>query len=35
MSGAVEDIQAFYEIGYELSKENVWPKWSKTSEFKR
>ncbi|MFB0980523.1 MAG: M28 family metallopeptidase [Alteromonadaceae bacterium] len=35
MSGAVEDIQAFYEIGYELSKENVWPKWSTTSEFKR
>ena len=35
MSGAVEDIQAFYAIGYELSQENVWPKWSKTSEFKR
>ena len=35
MSGAIEDIQAFYEIGYELSKENVWPKWSKSSEFKR
>jgi Zn-dependent M28 family amino/carboxypeptidase len=35
MSGAIEDIQSFYEIGYELSKENVWPKWSKTSEFKR
>jgi Zn-dependent M28 family amino/carboxypeptidase len=35
MSGAVEDIQAFYAIGYQLSKENVWPKWSKTSEFKR
>ncbi len=35
MSGAVQDIQAFYEIGYELSKENVWPKWSKSSEFKR
>jgi Zn-dependent M28 family amino/carboxypeptidase len=35
LSGAVEDIQAFYEIGYELSKENVWPQWSKTSEFKR
>lgn len=35
MSGAVEDIQAFYAIGYQLSKENVWPQWSKTSEFKR
>lgn len=35
MSGAVEDMQAFFEIGYELSNENVWPQWSKTSEFKR
>jgi len=35
LSGAVEDMQAFFEIGYELSKENVWPQWSKTSEFKR
>lgn len=35
MSGAVEDIQAFYAIGYQLSKENVWPQWSKTSEFGR
>jgi len=35
MSGAVEDIQAFYAIGYQLSKENVWPQWSKASEFKR
>jgi len=35
LSGAVEDLQAFFEVGYELSKENVWPQWSKTSEFKR
>lgn len=35
LSGAVEDIQAFFEIGYELSHQNVWPQWSKTSEFKR
>ena len=35
LSGAVEDMQAFFEVGYELSKENVWPKWSKKSEFKR
>ena len=35
LSGAVEDMQAFFEIGYELSHENVWPQWSKTSEFKR
>lgn len=35
LSGAVEDMQAFFEIGYELSHQNVWPKWSETSEFKR
>jgi Zn-dependent M28 family amino/carboxypeptidase len=35
LSGAVEDMQAFFEVGYELSKEDVWPQWSKTSEFKR
>jgi Zn-dependent M28 family amino/carboxypeptidase len=35
MSGAVQDMQAFFEIGYELSKEDVWPQWSPTSEFKR
>ena len=35
LSGAVEDMQAFFEIGYELSNEGAWPKWSKTSEFKR
>jgi Zn-dependent M28 family amino/carboxypeptidase len=35
LSGAVEDMQAFFEIGYELSNEDVWPQWSKTSEFKR
>ena len=35
LSGAVEDMQAFFEVGYELSHQNVWPQWSKTSEFKR
>ncbi|SFC89727.1 M28 family metallopeptidase [Pseudoalteromonas denitrificans] len=35
LSGAVEDMQAFFEIGHKLSKENIWPQWSKTSEFKR
>ena len=35
MSGAVQDMQAFFEVGYALSDENVWPQWSKTSEFKR
>ncbi|NRA70139.1 MAG: M28 family peptidase [Gammaproteobacteria bacterium] len=35
MSGAVEDLQLFFEVGYELSSDNVWPQWSKQSEFKR
>jgi len=35
LTGAVEDMQLFFEIGVELSNEGVWPQWSKTSEFKR
>ena len=35
LTGAVEDMQLFFEIGVELSESNVWPQWSKTSEFKR
>ena len=35
LSGAVEDMQVFFEIGHELSNNGQWPSWSKTSEFKR
>jgi Zn-dependent M28 family amino/carboxypeptidase len=35
LTGAVEDMQLFFEIGVELSKAGVWPQWSKTSEFSR
>ena len=35
LTGAVEDMQLFFEIGVELSYADVWPQWSKTSEFKR
>ena len=35
LTGAVEDMQLFFEIGVELSAKDVWPQWSKTSEFKR
>ncbi len=35
LSGAVEDMQLFFEIGYQLSDESVWPQWSKSSEFSR
>ena len=35
LTGAVQDMQLFFEMGVELSKSDVWPKWSETSEFKR
>lgn len=35
LTGAVQDMQLFFEVGTELSKADVWPKWSKTSEFSR
>jgi len=35
LTGAVEDMQLFFDVGVEVSKANIWPQWSKTSEFKR
>ncbi len=35
LTGAVEDMQLFFEIGFELSDAGVWPQWSKASEFSR
>ena len=35
LSGAIQDLQLFFEIGHDISSENIWPKWSATSEFKR
>ncbi|MCH2058518.1 MAG: M28 family metallopeptidase [Thalassotalea sp.] len=35
LSGAVQDMQAFFEVGVALSHTGVWPDWSKTSEFSR
>jgi len=35
LSGAIQDMQLFFEIGFELSNDGKWPEWSKTSEFKR
>jgi Zn-dependent M28 family amino/carboxypeptidase len=35
LTGAVEDMQLFFEIGAELSQPSVWPKWAKSSEFSR
>ncbi|NRA85283.1 MAG: M28 family peptidase [Gammaproteobacteria bacterium] len=35
LSGAVQDMQLFFDVGHALAKPDVWPQWSKTSEFKR
>lgn len=35
MDGAVQDVQLLYNIGLEISNNDDWPKWNKSSEFKR
>lgn len=35
LTGAIQDMQLFFEIGTELADKDVWPQWSKTSEFSR
>lgn len=34
LSGMVEDCQLFFEVGYQLSLEDTFPKWKEGSEFK-
>jgi Zn-dependent M28 family amino/carboxypeptidase len=34
LSGAVEDLELFYRMGYELASGTDWPEWSETSEFR-
>ena len=34
LSGVTEDAKLFFEIGYKLSNESTFPKWSESSEFK-
>ena len=34
LSGMVEDSQLFFEVGYQLSREDIFPKWKEGSEFK-
>lgn len=34
LSGAVEDLELFYRMGYELASGTDWPQWSETSEFR-
>lgn len=33
--GIVEDTQLLFDVGYQLSNTDDWPKWSPTSEFQR
>ncbi|WP_419148196.1 M28 family metallopeptidase [Pseudoalteromonas 'SMAR'] len=35
LSGAVQDLQLFFKVGYDVSQQEAWPKWNKTAEFQR
>ncbi|NOU49238.1 M28 family peptidase [Pseudoalteromonas sp. JBTF-M23] len=35
LSGAVQDLQLFYQVGYDISQQTQWPTWNETSEFQR
>ncbi|MBQ4832450.1 M28 family peptidase [Pseudoalteromonas sp. MMG010] len=35
LSGAVQDLQLFYQVGLDISEQVQWPAWYKTSEFQR
>ncbi|MBQ4852078.1 M28 family metallopeptidase [Pseudoalteromonas sp. MMG012] len=35
LNGAVQDLQLFYQVGYDISQQAEWPQWKATSEFKR
>jgi Zn-dependent M28 family amino/carboxypeptidase len=35
LTGAQQDVQLFFEVGYTIANSQDWPNWSKTSEFKR
>lgn len=35
LSGAQQDVQLFFDVGYNIANGEAWPKWSETSEFKR
>ena len=34
LSGAVEDLQAFFEVGYKVAQTDHWPEWKPGTEFK-
>lgn len=35
LSGAVQDLQLFYQVGFDISEGKEWPTWNATSEFQR
>ncbi len=35
LSGAVQDLQLFYQVGFDISERKEWPTWNTTSEFQR
>ncbi len=35
LSGAVQDLQLFFQVGYDVSQQPSWPTWKSGAEFKR
>jgi Zn-dependent M28 family amino/carboxypeptidase len=35
LSGAVQDLQLFYKVGFDISEQEQWPTWNSNSEFQR
>ncbi|MCW1717363.1 M28 family metallopeptidase [Pseudoalteromonas sp. A3] len=35
LSGAVQDLQLFYKVGFDISEQAQWPVWYENSEFQR
>ncbi|MGO2366913.1 MAG: M28 family metallopeptidase, partial [Pseudoalteromonas sp.] len=35
LSGAVQDLQLFYQVGFDISEQQDWPTWNSSSEFQR
>ena len=34
LSGAVEDLQLFFQVGYRVAQGEKWPEWKSGTEFK-
>jgi Zn-dependent M28 family amino/carboxypeptidase len=35
LSGEVQDLQLFFQVGLDVSEQNVWPTWNANAEFQR